>query len=154
MLGDDAAVVQRVLRRDGGRQLRGDEHPVRAARPSSAVAGEVGLTRRRSFATSIARAQTALYEARAKRVWPGRDDKILAAWNGLMVRAFAEAARAFGDADVRARWRCDARDVPVRRDSCATDACCARTKTAGARIAGYLEDHAALGARARSRSTS
>jgi uncharacterized protein YyaL (SSP411 family) len=33
-----------------------------------------------------------LYEARSKRVWPGRDDKVLVGWNGLMLRAFAEAA--------------------------------------------------------------
>ncbi|MFL5732369.1 MAG: thioredoxin domain-containing protein, partial [Chloroflexia bacterium] len=33
-----------------------------------------------------------LYEARKHRVHPGRDDKVLAGWNGLMLRAFAEAA--------------------------------------------------------------
>ena len=33
-----------------------------------------------------------LYEAREKRVRPGRDDKVLVGWNGLMLRAFAEAA--------------------------------------------------------------
>ena len=33
---------------------------------------------------------------------PGRDDKILTAWNGLMLRAFAEAARVLGRADYRA----------------------------------------------------
>jgi uncharacterized protein YyaL (SSP411 family) len=33
-----------------------------------------------------------LYKARAQRVWPGRDDKVLVGWNGLMLRAFAEAA--------------------------------------------------------------
>ena len=30
---------------------------------------------------------------------PGRDEKILAGWNGLMVRGIAEAARAFNDDD-------------------------------------------------------
>ena len=33
-----------------------------------------------------------LYEARDARVHPGTDDKIIMAWNGLMARAFAEAA--------------------------------------------------------------
>jgi hypothetical protein len=38
----------------------------------------------------------ALAEHRAKRPQPPRDDKALAAWNGLAIRAFAEAIRLFG----------------------------------------------------------
>ncbi|MGH7949742.1 MAG: thioredoxin domain-containing protein, partial [Candidatus Binataceae bacterium] len=34
-----------------------------------------------------------LFEARERRVKPGRDEKILAAWNGMMISAFAEGAR-------------------------------------------------------------
>src|SRR5688572_3075318 len=43
-----------------------------------------------------------LYEARAKRIWPGKDEKVLASWNGLMLRAVAEAARVFGSDEYRA----------------------------------------------------
>ncbi len=32
-----------------------------------------------------------LFEVRSRRVWPGKDDKILTAWNGLMIAAFAQA---------------------------------------------------------------
>jgi hypothetical protein len=39
----------------------------------------------------ISAAKQALYEVRARRVWPGLDDKVLTAWNGLMLAAFAEA---------------------------------------------------------------
>jgi uncharacterized protein YyaL (SSP411 family) len=39
----------------------------------------------------------ALFEARAKRVRPLLDDKVLTAWNGLMITAFCQAAQAFGD---------------------------------------------------------
>jgi uncharacterized protein YyaL (SSP411 family) len=42
-----------------------------------------------------------LYEIRERRVRPGRDEKILAGWNGLMLRAVAEAARAFGRDEYR-----------------------------------------------------
>src|SRR5262249_14970481 len=38
-----------------------------------------------------------LYAARAKRPPPGRDEKILAAWNGLMISAYAQAALVLGD---------------------------------------------------------
>jgi hypothetical protein len=43
-------------------------------------------------------ARLVLFEARAARVRPATDDKVLAAWNGLAIRAFAEAGRAFDEA--------------------------------------------------------
>jgi uncharacterized protein YyaL (SSP411 family) len=43
---------------------------------------------------ALAEARRKLFEAREKRVHPGRDEKILTSWNGLMLSAFAEAARA------------------------------------------------------------
>jgi uncharacterized protein YyaL (SSP411 family) len=42
-----------------------------------------------------------LYAARSNRVWPGRDDKVLVGWNGLMMRAFAEAASILDRDDYR-----------------------------------------------------
>ncbi|MCB8942673.1 MAG: thioredoxin domain-containing protein [Ardenticatenaceae bacterium] len=41
----------------------------------------------------LAAAKAKLYDVRARRVWPGLDDKVLTAWNGLMLAAFAEAGR-------------------------------------------------------------
>jgi uncharacterized protein len=38
-----------------------------------------------------------LFEVRNKRVHPAKDDKIVTAWNGLMIHAFAEAGRLFGN---------------------------------------------------------
>ncbi|MBL8859262.1 MAG: thioredoxin domain-containing protein [Planctomycetes bacterium] len=38
-------------------------------------------------------ARTQLFEARETRVHPGLDDKVLASWNGLMIRALARAAQ-------------------------------------------------------------
>ncbi len=40
-------------------------------------------------------ARKVLFDARAKRVAPGRDDKVLAGWNGLMLRGLALASRVF-----------------------------------------------------------
>ncbi|HVB25485.1 MAG TPA: thioredoxin domain-containing protein [Ktedonobacteraceae bacterium] len=42
---------------------------------------------------SLARSRKLLFKVREKRVKPGRDEKILTSWNGLMLRSFAEAAR-------------------------------------------------------------
>ena len=44
------------------------------------------------------RARRVLFEVRSRRPRPHRDDKILAAWNGLMIAAFARAARVLGAA--------------------------------------------------------
>ncbi|HEX8848334.1 MAG TPA: thioredoxin domain-containing protein [Gemmatimonadaceae bacterium] len=91
---------------------------------------------------SIERARRALYDARAKRVWPGRDEKILAGWNGLMLRALADAARVFRRDD----WRAKAIETGefIFREM-VRDGRVSRTHTAGqTRLAGYLEDHAAV----------
>jgi hypothetical protein len=40
-------------------------------------------------------ARQLLFDARENRIKPGRDEKMLAAWNGMMLAAFAEAARVF-----------------------------------------------------------
>ncbi len=41
----------------------------------------------------LSAARQKLFDVRAKRVWPGLDDKVLTAWNGLMLAAMAEAGR-------------------------------------------------------------
>jgi uncharacterized protein YyaL (SSP411 family) len=46
-------------------------------------------------AALLARARAALFAARERRVPPGRDDKVLADWNGLMIGALARAAHVF-----------------------------------------------------------
>jgi uncharacterized protein len=49
----------------------------------------------------LAESHSKLLSARAPRVRPGTDDKILTAWNGLMLAAAAEAARVIEDADLQ-----------------------------------------------------
>ncbi len=44
-------------------------------------------------------ARERLFQARGKRVRPGRDDKVLSAWNGLMIRGLARAGRLLGRED-------------------------------------------------------
>jgi uncharacterized protein YyaL (SSP411 family) len=49
----------------------------------------------------IIQAKTALRQRRERRVKPGRDDKILTSWNGLMLASLAEAAGVFDRRDYR-----------------------------------------------------
>ncbi len=59
-----------------------------------AMARGLGLTQE-EFAQEFASIKSLLLAARAKRPRPLRDEKILTAWNGLAISAFAQAAMAF-----------------------------------------------------------
>jgi uncharacterized protein len=95
-----------------------------------------------AYAGDVSRIRDLLYEARAKRVWPGRDEKIITAWNGMTIRALAEAGIALDRPDfIEAGVRC-ARFLRERAD---VDGVLHRSFGAGkARIPAFLEDHAQL----------
>jgi uncharacterized protein YyaL (SSP411 family) len=83
----------------------------------------------------------ALYEMRAKRVWPGLDDKRLTAWNALMISALAEAGAVLERDDYLDAARACAEFVWTEmRDP---DGNLLRTyKDGRAHLNAYLEDHA------------
>jgi uncharacterized protein YyaL (SSP411 family) len=88
----------------------------------------------------IVAARSALFAARERRVHPGRDDKVLASWNGLMCRAFAEAGRALGRADYVAAA---VKNADFVLGAMRQDGRLLRSWKAGeAALKGYLEDHA------------
>jgi uncharacterized protein YyaL (SSP411 family)/aryl-alcohol dehydrogenase-like predicted oxidoreductase len=113
------------------------------SRTGPRVAKSLGLAEE-ALEARIAPLRARLLEARARRVPPALDDKVLTAWNGLMISAFAEGARvlddpAYLDAGLRA-----ARFVlgSLRR----TDLGLLRSWRAGrAGIDAFLEDYAYLG---------
>jgi uncharacterized protein len=88
-------------------------------------------------------ARATLYETRAKRVWPGLDDKRLASWNALVIAALAEAGAALGRADYLDAARAAAEFVWTQmRDP---EGRLLRTwKDGEAKLNAYLEDHAYL----------
>ena len=91
---------------------------------------------------AITRARTRLYEARSQRVAPGRDDKALTGWNGLMQRAFAEAGRILNRNDYRDAAAANAHFLI---ETMRTDSGLLRSWRQGqAKIPAYLEDYAAL----------
>jgi uncharacterized protein YyaL (SSP411 family) len=64
-------------------------------RPIEAVAKELNLTVDELYET-ITRARPLLYRARQERISPALDDKIITAWNGMMISSMAEAGRVLG----------------------------------------------------------
>jgi len=93
-------------------------------------------------AAQIESARAKLLAARAQRVWPGRDDKILTAWNGLMIRGLATAARCLARDDLA---EAATAAVDFLRSHCIVDGeLQASWKDGRARFAAYLDDHAFL----------
>jgi uncharacterized protein YyaL (SSP411 family) len=88
------------------------------------------------------RVREPLLAARERRARPNRDDKVLASWNGLMLRAFAEAAAVLrrpdllGVAQANARFLLERmrREGRMRRSY----------KDGRAPLPGYLEDQASV----------
>jgi uncharacterized protein YyaL (SSP411 family) len=93
---------------------------------------------------AVAPLRQRLREAREGRVRPGRDDKVLAAWNGLACRALAEAGRALGRPDYLDAAR---RNAEFLLTAMRPEGRLLRTWRDGqAKLKGYLEDHAMVAA--------
>ena len=81
-----------------------------------------------------------LFAEREKRIKPGRDEKIITAWNGLMLAAFADAAGVLGNAEFLEVAKSNAEFILNEMQS---DGRLRRTwKDGRAKVNGYLEDHA------------
>ena len=117
------------------------------------AAEKLGVSQER-LAEVIARGREILFEARERRVHPGRDEKILAEWNGLMIHALAEAGAVLGRADyIQAAVRAadfvlNHMAVPQNEDVIRNTQYAIRllrTCNAGrAHLNAYLEDYAAV----------
>jgi hypothetical protein len=84
-----------------------------------------------------------LLRHRATRVRPGLDDKVVASWNGLMIRALAEAGAALEDDAYLEAARDTARFV---LEEMVVDGALRRSWRDGraGEVTGFLEDHAAV----------
>jgi uncharacterized protein YyaL (SSP411 family) len=154
LLGDDAPVVARRfgVERDGNAladpqgEFRGqnilyvaqtvDEVSVRAERPIEQVMDV------------LARARRTLFDARARRPRPHLDDKVITAWNGLMIAACARAAVVLADSPRRDDWRragvAAARAVRTQLWRAPDRRLLRRLRDGEAAVEGFCEDYAYL----------
>lgn len=90
----------------------------------------------------IDRGRKTLFEIREKRIKPGRDEKVLTAWNGLMLASFAEAAAVLEREDYRKIAEANAEFLLTNLER---DGLLLRTfKDGEAKLNAYLEDYACL----------
>jgi uncharacterized protein YyaL (SSP411 family) len=84
-----------------------------------------------------------LYAVRSQRIWPITDDKVLADWNGMTLRAFAEAGRLLARDDFVETARSLARFLLATMVSAGRLRHAWRDDTL--RLESYLSDHAQVG---------
>ena len=134
----------------GGRQ-RGARPARRIHRPQHSLPGAYhGRDTARHFGrpaeevrAALGRSRAQLLEARAKRPRPHLDDKILTAWNGLMISAFALGGAVLEEPRYAEAARRAAEfliDPHVRPGDAAS--CCAAIAQGDAAIPGFLDDYA------------
>jgi uncharacterized protein YyaL (SSP411 family) len=89
LLGADADFFKAVYDVSARGNWEGENILNRTARADAALVPE--------DETRLAACRDVLLIERAKRIWPGRDDKVLADWNGLTITALTHAGIVFGE---------------------------------------------------------
>jgi uncharacterized protein YyaL (SSP411 family) len=137
----DAAVFMRYydVTRQGNFEGKNILHVVRDVEK---LAGQMSVD---EVGESLTRSREILFRAREQRIKPGRDEKVLTSWNGLMLRSFAEAARHLGRSDYLQIASNNAEFLLTRLLNHEQGGRLLRTyKDGRARLNGYLEDYAFL----------
>jgi uncharacterized protein YyaL (SSP411 family) len=154
VLGDDAEVARRRFGIQPGGNAPSDPQGEFTGRNLLYVAqsiDEVALATGRTaddVVAALGRIREALVSVRAARPRPHLDDKILTAWNGLMMAAFARASRVLVGRPTAARYLDAARHAAAFvRSALWTDRderLLRRFREGEAAIDAYAEDHAYL----------
>ena len=142
VLGDDADFARAVFGVTPGGNFEGQSILFRT-RSDEADARSQRLSMD-DFRDRLGKVKATLYANRAERVWLGRDEKILTAWNALMISAMAQVGAAVGDLKyVSAAERAASFLLSHHRTA---DGRLFRTSGDGqpAKLNGYLEDYAYL----------
>ena len=135
------AVVAPHYGLDGAPNFEDRHWNLRVTKPLEAVARQLGLALV-ECEQQLDAARAKLLAARVKRVWPGRDEKILTSWNALMIRGMARASRVFGEP----AWLASARRATefIRGTLWKDGRLLATYKDGTAHLNAYLDDYAFL----------
>jgi uncharacterized protein YyaL (SSP411 family) len=138
---DEYALVKPYYGLDSTPNFENHAWNLRVTQPLDEVARQLNLGEERAKML-LTSAQAKLFAKREQRVRPGRDEKILGSWNGLMIAGMAKAARVFQRAD----WRQSAQQaMDFVRDNLWQDGKLMATHKDGrTHLNAYLDDHAFL----------
>jgi uncharacterized protein YyaL (SSP411 family) len=152
ILGDDAEVARRRYGIEAAGNAPEDpqgeftgQNLLYIAQPLSDISIRSGQTEVQ-IVEALGRVREKLFEARALRPRPHLDDKILTAWNGLMIAALARAARVLPDSPHRQEYlrAADHAAAFIHRTLWRDGVLLRRYRDGEAAIAGYAEDYAYL----------
>jgi uncharacterized protein len=138
---DEYALVKPYYGLDSTPNFENHSWNLRVAQLLAGIAQQLNISAEQASAR-LASARTKLFAARERRIRPGRDEKILGSWNGLMIAGMAKAARTFNRAD----WLRSAQQAMdfVRSTLWQNGKLLATHKDGKTRLNAYLDDHAFL----------
>jgi uncharacterized protein YyaL (SSP411 family) len=138
---DEYALIEPYYSLDSTPNFESHAWNLRVSASLEQIARHLDITRERAEAL-LDSAREKLFAAREKRIRPGRDEKILGAWNGLMIAGMARAARVFDRPD----WLQSAQRAAdfVRATLWHDGKLLATYKDGKAHLNAYLDDHAFL----------
>jgi uncharacterized protein YyaL (SSP411 family) len=147
------AEVQSVLSAEEGRRFaycydvtaqgNWEGHNILNREPSQSTTARVLGLEEHKLEQSLATSRQKLFTRREERVHPGRDEKILAGWTGLMIAAMARAGRVLGEARFIAGAARSA-DFLLDRLRTQDGRLLHVIKDGNARLAAYLDDYACV----------
>ena len=139
LLGDDLPLAAAIYGATPGGNFEGSNN-LHRFNDLAAAAASLGVTTE-ELEEGRRRIDTRLRAARAERVPPDRDDKVVTAWNAFALRAFAEAAMILQDRRYLDRAEAIARFLTTE---CSPDGALARSWRDRPGHAAFAEDHAAI----------
>ena len=95
---DEYALIKPYYGLDATPNFENHAWNLRISQPLGGIAQHLNLGAEQASARLYS-AQAKLFAVREQRVHPGRDEKILGSWNGLMIAGMAKAARTFDRTD-------------------------------------------------------
>ncbi len=139
LLPEEYALIAALYGLDGPANFEDSHWHLRIVKSLAEVAQQLGITEEVAR-KHLARARRKLFVEREKRIHPGRDEKILVSWNGLMIKGMARAGIVFERQD----WIASAqRSVDfVRRVMWKDGRLLATYKDGRAHLNAYLDDYA------------